>query len=72
MFKELDEMSVGQKLYDYECMECDFQKGLPEFLLDEFRFDMIFSQATASEEDMPILECPMCGNTFAYKNADNR
>ena len=42
-------MSIWQKLYDYECKECGFQKGLPEFLLDEFRFDMIFSQAVVSE-----------------------
>ena len=49
MFEELDEMSKGQKLYDYECASCGFKKGLPEFLIEEFRQDAIFgSQAIAS------------------------
>ena len=27
MFDELDEMSKGQKLYNYECKACGFEKG---------------------------------------------
>ena len=42
MFEELDEMSKEQKLYDYECVSCGFKKGLPEFLIEEFRQDAIF------------------------------
>lgn len=42
MLKELDEMSIGQKLYDYECNSCGFEKGVPEFLIEEFREDIIF------------------------------
>lgn len=57
MFEELDEMSKGQKLYDYECVSCGFKKGLPEFLIEEFRQDAIFgSQAIASLDEMPVLE----------------
>ena len=33
MLKELEEMSIGQKLYDYECKSCGFEKGVPEFLI---------------------------------------
>ena len=68
MFEELDEMSKGQKLYDYECVSCGFKKGLPEFLIEEFRQDAIFgSQAIASLDEMPVLECPLCGAKFEYK-----
>ena len=42
IFEELDEMSKGQKLYDYECVSCRFNKGLIEFLIEEFRQDAIF------------------------------
>ena len=31
MLKELEEMSVGQKLYNYKCKLCGFKKGVPEF-----------------------------------------
>ena len=75
MFEELDEMSKGQKLYDYECKSCGFKKGLPEFLIEEFRQDAIFSsKAVASLEDeiMPILQCPNCGSKYEYKKTDNR
>ena len=76
MFEELDEMSKSQKLYDYECKSCGFKKGLPEFLIEEFRQDAIFSsKAVASLEDekiMPILQCPNCGSKFEYKKTDNR
>ena len=57
MFEELDEMSKGRKLYDYECVSCVFKKELPEFLIEEFRQDAIFSsQAIASLDEMPVLE----------------
>ncbi len=75
MFDELDEMSKGQKLYNYECKACGFEKGLPEFLIEEFRQDAIFSsKAIASLEDeiMPVLKCPNCGSKFEYKKTDNR
>ena len=29
MLKELEEMSIGHKLYTYECKECGFEKGVP-------------------------------------------
>ena len=51
-------MSKRQKLYNYECKACGFEKGLPEFLIEEFRQDAIFSsKAIASLEDdiMPVL-----------------
>lgn len=68
MFEELDEMSKGEKLYDYECVSCGFKKGLPEFLIEEFRQNAIFgSQSIASLDEMPILECPLCGAKFEYK-----
>lgn len=73
MFEELDEISKGQKLYDYECVSCGFKKGLPEFLIEEFRQDAIFgSQAIASLDEMPVLECPLCGEKFEYKKTDDR
>ena len=72
MFEELDEMSKGQKLYDYECVSCVFKKGLSEFLIEEFRQDAIFaSQAIASLDEMPVLECPLCGAKFEYKKTDD-
>ena len=72
MFEELDEMSKGQKLYDYECVSCGFKKGLPEFLIEEFRQDAIFgSQAIASLDEMPVLECLLCGAKFEYKKTDD-
>ncbi len=37
MLKELEEMSKGQKLYNYECKSCGFEKGVPEFILEELR-----------------------------------
>ena len=75
MLKELEEMSIGQKLYDYECNLCGFKKGVPEFLIEEFRQDLIFGfEAVASLEDepMPKLICPNCGSKFEYKKTDNR
>ncbi len=42
MLKELEELSVGQKLYEYECKSCGFTKGVPEFLIEEFIQDSIF------------------------------
>ena len=75
MLKELDEMSIGQKLYDYECKSCGFEKGVPEFLIEEFRQDIIFdfgAVASLEDESMPELVCPNCGNKFEYKKTDNR
>ena len=75
MFEVLDEMSKGQNLFDYECKSCGFKIGLPEFLIEEFRQDAIFSsKAVASLEDeiMPILQCPNCGSKFEYKKTDDR
>ncbi|GAA3640282.1 hypothetical protein [Asaccharospora irregularis] len=75
MLKELEEMSIGQKLYDYECNSCGFKKGVPEFLIEEFRQDLIFGfEAVASleYEPMPELICPNCGSKFEYKKTDNR
>ena len=41
---------------------------MPEFLIEEFRQDAIFgSQAIASLDEMPVLECPLCGAKFEYK-----
>ena len=42
MLKELEEMSKGQKLYNYECKSCGFEKGVPEFILEELRQDASF------------------------------
>ena len=55
MFEELDEMSKGQ---NYMIMNVYLvEKGLPEFLIEEFRQDAIFgSQAIASLDEMPVLE----------------
>lgn len=75
MLKELDEISIGQKLYDYECNSCGFEKGVPEFLIEEFREDIIFGfEALASLEDesMPELVCPNCSSKFEYKKTDDR
>lgn len=33
MLRELEEMSVGQKLYDYECKLYEFEKDAPEFII---------------------------------------
>lgn len=73
MFEELDEISKGQKLYDYECVSCGFKKGLQEFLIEEFRQDAIFGfQAIASLDEMLVLKCPLCGSKFEYKKTDYR
>jgi hypothetical protein len=75
MLKELDEMSIGQKLYDYECKSCGFEKGVPEFLIEEFREDIIFgfgAIASPEDESMPQLVCPNCRSKFEYKKTDNR
>lgn len=75
MLKELDELSIGQKLYNYECKSCGFTKGVPEFLIDEFRQDLMFEiEAIASLEEMamPELICPNCRSKFEYKKTDNR
>ena len=61
MLKELEEMSIGQKFYNYHCTSCGFEKGLPEFLIEEFRMDMIFGAIAPLENDqMPELVCPNC------------
>lgn len=73
MLKELDEMSIGQKLYEYECKACGFEKGIPEFLIDEFRQDLILgAAATLEDEFIPELVCPNCRSKFEYKKTDNR
>lgn len=74
MLKELDGMSTGQKLYDYECNSCGFEKEVPEFLIEEFRQDIILGfREVASLEDksMPELVCTNCGSEFGYKKTDN-
>ena len=61
MLKGLEEMSIGQKLYNYHCKSSVFEKGLPEFLIEEFRMDMIFGAIAPLENDqMPELVCPNC------------
>ena len=73
MLKELEEMSIGQKLYDYQCKSCGFEKGVPEFLIEEFRMDMIFGAiAPLEDEFMPELVCPNCRAKFEYKKTDDR
>lgn len=75
MLKELEEMSIGQKLYNYECKSCGFKKGVPEFLIEEFRQDILFdfgAIAPLEDESMPELICPSCGAEFGYKKTDNR
>ncbi|WP_419749148.1 hypothetical protein [Terrisporobacter petrolearius] len=70
MLKKLDEMSIGQKLYDYECSAFGFEKGVPEFLIEEFREDIIFGfgeVASLEDKSMPELVCPKCGSEFKYK-----
>ena len=68
MLKGLEEMSIGQKLYNYHCKSCGFEKGLPEFLIEEFRMDMIFRAIAPLESDqMPELVCPNCRSKFEYK-----
>lgn len=74
MLKELDEMSIGQKLYTYECKSCGFEKGVPEFLIQEFRQDVFFdigAVATLEDKSMPELICPNCRAKFEYKKTDN-
>ena len=73
MLKELEEMSIGQKLYNYHCKSCGFEKGVPEFLIEEFRMDMIFGAiAPLEDEFMPELVCPNCRAKFEYKKTDDR
>lgn len=75
MLKELDELSKGQKLYDYECKSCGFKKGVPEFLIEEFKQDIMFeigAVAPSEEISMPQLICPNCRAKFEYKKTDNR
>ena len=68
MLKGLEEMSIGQKLYNYHCKSSGFEKGLPEFLIEEFRMDMIFRAIAPLESDqMPELVCPNCRSKFEYK-----
>ena len=54
MLKELEEMSIGQKLYNYHCKSCGFEKGVPEFLIEEFRMDMIFGAIAPLESNSAI------------------
>jgi hypothetical protein len=35
MLKELDQLSIGQKLYNYECKSCGFTKRAHIFILYE-------------------------------------
>ena len=73
MLKELEEMSIGHKLYDYQCESCGFEKGVPEFLIEEFRMDMVFRAIAPIDEDIMLqLTCPNCGAKFEYKKTDNR
>ena len=73
MLKELEEMSIGQKLYNYQCKSCGFEKGVPEFLIEEFRIDMIFGAiAMLEDESMSELVCPNCRAKFEYKKTDDR
>lgn len=73
MLKELEEMSIGQQLYEYECKTCGFGKSVPEFIIDEFREDLIFGAIAPLDENiMPILVCPNCRSKFEYKKTDNR
>ena len=73
MLKELEEMSIGQKLYDYQCKSSKKKKGVPEFLIEEFRMDMIFGAiAPLEDEFMPELVCPNCREKFEYKKTDDR
>ena len=73
MLKELEEMSIGQKFYNYYCKSCGFEKGLPEFLTGEFRMDMIFGAIASIESNqMPELVCPNCRLKFEYKKTDDR
>ena len=73
MLKGLEEMSIGQKLYNYHCKSSGFEKGLPEFLIEEFRMDMIFGAIAPLENDqMPELVYPNCRWKFEYKKTDDR
>ena len=73
MLKELEEMSICQKFYNYHCKSCGFEKGLPEFLIEEFRMDMIFGAIAPLENDqMPEPVCPNCRWKFEYKKTDDR
>lgn len=48
---------------------------IPEFLIEEFRQDIIFgfeAVALLEDESMPELVCQNCGSKFKYKKTDNR
>ena len=73
MLKELEEMSIGQKFYNYHCKSCGFEIGLPEFLIEEFRMYMIFGAIAPIESNqMSELVCPNCRSKFEYKKTDDR
>ena len=73
MLKELEEMSIGQKFYNYHCKSWGFEKGLPEVLIEEFRMDMIFGAIAPIESNqMSELVCPNCRSKFEYKKTDDR
>ncbi len=75
MLKELEEMSKGQKLYNYECKSFGFEKGLPEFILEELRQDAFFSSgaiASLNDKNRPELICPNCGDEVEYQKTDER
>lgn len=73
MLKELDEMSIGQKLYNYECESCDFEKVVLKFLIEEFREDDIFvAGVPINENTMTQLLCLSCVSKFEYKKTDDR
>lgn len=75
MLKALEEMSIGQKLYNYECKDCGFEKGVSEFIIEEFRQDILFEFGAIvllEDEFMPELICTSCRAEFIYKKTDNR
>ena len=50
-----------------------FEKGVPEFLIEEFRMDIIFGAIDPLEDEpMPELVCPNCRAKFEYKKTDDR
>lgn len=60
-------MNIGQKLYNYECKSYGFKKGVPEFLIEEFREDILFDSGTIDlleNESMSELICPSCRAKF--------
>lgn len=74
ILKELEEMSIGKKLYNYACKSCGFEKGVPEFLIEEFRENILFDYgtvATLEDESMTEPTWPTCRAKFEYKRTYN-